>query len=65
MVGASLGFFGTTRIRPRFSWVMWAPSPAAARRLVAVVTKQELLLPFIPGFFIIETLSVISGKSFS
>ena len=51
---------GTTRIRPRSSWATsdrwrWAARSAT----VAVVIKQELLLPFIGGVFILEAASVI------
>ena len=65
LVGASLGF-------------LWYNAPPAevfmgdtgslaiggALGTVAILTKQEFLLPFIGGVFIIETLSVIIQKSY-
>ncbi len=65
LVGASLGF-------------LWFNAPPAevfmgdtgslaiggALGTVAILTKQEFLLPFIGGVFIIETLSVIIQKSY-
>ncbi len=61
MVGASYRFpFGTTLIRRRSSWATWAVLRSEARlELLPLRIKQELLLPFIGGVFILEALSVM------
>jgi len=60
MVGASIGFLCTTPIRRKFSWVTSGSlALGGAIGTVAIIIRQELLLPFIRGIFIIEAASVI------
>jgi len=59
MVGSSSDFSGTTRILQKFSWGRWVAGAGGAIGTVAVMIKQELLLPFIGGIFVIEAVSVI------
>ena len=60
MVGASLGFSGTTAIRPSSLWATWDRWPwAGAIGTVAVIIKHEILLVAIAGVFVLEALSVM------
>ncbi len=60
MVGASLGFLWYTAYPAEiFMGEVGSLSLGGAIAAVAVIIKQELLLPFIGGIFVIEALSVI------
>jgi phospho-N-acetylmuramoyl-pentapeptide-transferase len=65
MVGASLGFLWYNAPPAEvFMGDVGSLAIGGALGTVAILTKQEFLLPFIGGVFIIETLSVIIQKSY-
>jgi len=59
MVGASIGFLCTTRTLPSFHGGRGLAGPGGAIGTVAIIIRQELLLPFIGGIFILEAVSVV------
>jgi len=59
MVGPPSDFCGTTHTRRKYLWGCGSLALGGAIGTVAVMIKQELLLPFIGGIFVIEALSVI------
>ncbi len=65
MVGASLGFLWYNAPKAEvFMGDVGSLAIGGAMGTVAILTKQEFMLPFIGGIFIIEAISVILQKGF-
>jgi len=59
LFGAGIGFLWYTRTPRRCSWATSARSARRCDRMLAVLTKNEIVLLIVGGLFVIEALSVI------